>query len=76
LDPSLAKEALCLPADLVKLAALAPPKTTRIRANRPGLYRPLAEGPWEVNYSYYPTWAGDGRPLVIDASYYRELAAP
>jgi hypothetical protein len=74
LDPALADEALCLPADFEQMSARGDSKAIRVRANRPWIYRPLQEGPWEVNYSYYPTWRGDDRALVIDSSYYRELA--
>ena len=73
-DPARAKEALILPADFEKMVALPDLPIERVRANRPWIYRPLPEGPWEVNYSYYPTWRGDERALVIDADYYREFA--
>lgn len=73
-DPARASEVLCLPADFVQLLARTHLNIERLRANAPWIYRPLPEGPWEVNYSYYPTWRGDERALVIDSSYYRELA--
>jgi hypothetical protein len=46
----------------------------RFIANRRGTYDLLPSGPWEVNWDYYPTWAGDQRPIVISSRYFRDLA--
>lgn len=43
-------------------------------ANRRGTYGLLPSGPWEVNWDYYPSWAGDPRPIIISSRYYRDLA--
>jgi hypothetical protein len=48
--------------------------SSRFVANRLGTYHLLPKGPWEVNLDYYPTWAGDLRPIVISTDYYRYLA--
>ena len=40
--------------------------------NRPGLATNIF-GPWEVNFDYYPTWAGDDRILVIPLAKAQEL---
>jgi hypothetical protein len=73
-DPRAAREALVLPADLAALVARPGSSAADVRANWPGIYEPLKEGPWEVNYSYYPTWKGDARPLRIATEYYLTLA--
>ena len=64
---------LLMPDDLSRLVARPGFHPEIVRANWPRLYQPLERGPWEVNYSYYPTWAGDPRPVVITSEYYREL---
>ena len=33
-------------------------------ANRPGIYRTVS-GPLEVNFDYYPSWAGPPRVLAV-----------
>ncbi len=73
-DPREAEHALVLPSDLAQLMKRPGFSKLDLRANWPGIYEPLPEGPWEVNYSYYPTWRGDVRPLRITTEYYRVLA--
>ncbi|MEO6710362.1 MAG: phospholipid carrier-dependent glycosyltransferase [Planctomycetota bacterium] len=69
-DPHAAKSALVLPGDLTDLLSQPGFELDNLRANWPQLYRPLPAGPWDVNYSYYPTWRGDSRPLRITTEYY------
>lgn len=74
LTPADAREVvLWMPLDLTEIVSRQGFHPELVRANWPRIYRPLPAGPWEVNYSYYPTWAGDPRPVVIAAEYYREL---
>ena len=40
--------------------------------NQPGLATEIF-GPWEVNFDYYPTWAGDDRILVMPVDEARTL---
>lgn len=40
--------------------------------NRPGIATKFF-GPWEVNFDYYPTWAGDDRVLVMPFEKAREM---
>lgn len=73
-DAAKAREALLTSEDFFALLARPDLSLDRVRANWPAIYRPLPQGPFEVNLSYYPTWAGDPRPMVVDAEYYRVLA--
>jgi hypothetical protein len=72
-DVKAARYVLVMPADLAAMVARPGFRLEDVRANWPRIYQPLPQGPWEVNYSYYPTWVGDARPLLIAAEYYRAL---
>jgi hypothetical protein len=64
---------LMMPFDLTGLVRGPGFRPGNVLANWPRVYQPLEAGPWEVNFSYYPTWAGDPRPVVVTARYYRTL---
>ncbi len=74
LDPHDARWVLVVPGDLADLLASPGFSKLDLRANWPGIYEPLPQGPWEVNFSYYPTWRGDPRALRITSEYYCALA--
>jgi len=73
-DSHAARYAVVLQNDLIDLLSRPDFSVSLLRANWPGIYEPLPQGPWEVNFSYYPTWKGDPRPLRITTEYYRVLA--
>ncbi len=73
-DPHDARYVLVLQSDLADLLARPGFSKLDLRANWPGIYEPLPQGPWEVNFSYYPTWRGDPRALRITSEYYCRLA--
>ncbi len=49
---------------------------TRWKANRLGRYTVLRPGPFEVNWDYYPSWAGRDRLIAADPSVAREMGVP
>jgi hypothetical protein len=72
MDPAQAGRVVLYPADIELPNREA---YERFIANVRGTYQLLPAGPWEVHWDYYPTWAGDPRPIVISAEYYRSLVA-
>jgi hypothetical protein len=71
LDPAKADEVIMYPRD-TRFADRS--SLELVVANRRGTYDLLPSGPWEVNWDYYPAWAGDERPIIISSRYYRDLA--